>query len=284
MARVVVVHGVGRQTAGPRALHRDLYPALLDGITAARDGEDDGLPGPDEVAFAFYGRLFRGPEEVLSPTPYADARDVGHGLESDLLAAWWQRAAAVDERVVPPDEEVLARSPRWAQRAVLALSRSRYFAPVGERVLIGDLKQVSAYLTDPAVRASVQQAVAAAVTPDTRVVVGHSLGSVVAYEALCAHPEWPVRSLVTLGSPLGLRQLVFPRLAAEPPGAWPGAVEAWTNVVDRGDVVAVEEDLRPLFGPRVRQVRVDNGARAHDLECYLTAAATGAAVLAGLGD
>ncbi|MFJ7181650.1 hypothetical protein ACIQXA_35990 [Streptomyces massasporeus] len=280
---------------GARSLHRDLCPELLDGTAAAQQvaqqvarqaapqGMADELPTADDVAFCFYGRLFRGEEEVLATTPYLDAGDICEGLDSELLAAWWHRAAVVDDRVVPPDEEVLGRAPRWAQRAVLALSRSRFFAPVGERVLIGDLKQVSAYLTDPSLRRSVQHAVSDAITADTRVVVGHSLGSVVVYEALCAHPEWPVHSLVTLGSPLGLRHLVFPRLAADPPGVWPGGVSAWTNITDRGDVVAVEEDLRPLFGPRLRQVRIDNGVRAHDLGRYLSAAATGAAILAGFG-
>jgi pimeloyl-ACP methyl ester carboxylesterase len=129
-----------------------------------------------------------------------------------------------------------------------------------------------------------------AVAADTRVVVGHSLGSVVAYEALCAHPEWPVRTLVTLGSPLGLR-LVFDRLRPPPTpgpepgvprGAWPGPVTAWTNLADSGDVVAVVEDLRPLFGPGVRQVRVHTGASAHDLRPYLTERLTGAAIAAGM--
>ena len=46
--------------------------------------------------------------------------------------------------------------------------------------------------------------------------VGHSLGSVVAYEALCANPEWPVRMLVTLGSPLGIPNLIFDRLEPAP--------------------------------------------------------------------
>jgi pimeloyl-ACP methyl ester carboxylesterase len=32
------------------------------------------------------------------------------------------------------------------------------------------------------------------VRADTAVLIGHSLGSVVAYEALCAHPEWSVRA------------------------------------------------------------------------------------------
>jgi len=39
----------------------------------------------------------------------------------------------------------------------------------------------------------------AAVGPDTEVVVPHSL---------CAHPEWNVRALVMLGSPLGIRNVI----------------------------------------------------------------------------
>ena len=92
---------------------------------------------------------------------------------------------------------------------------------------------------------------------DTRVMVGHSLGSVVAYEALCAHPQWPVRALVTLGSPLGIRNLIFDRLVPAPRlrptagrvrGRGRGRVRSWVNVADEGDVVALVKDLRPLFG------------------------------------
>jgi hypothetical protein len=113
---------------------------------------------------------------------------------------------------------------------------------------------------------------------------------VVAYEALCAHPEWPVRALVTLGSPLGIRNLIFDRLVPAPAarvsggvqGAWPGGVRSWVNVADAGDVVALLKDLRPLFGERVACYLVHNGSHAHDVRPYLTAAETGAAIAAGL--
>lgn len=109
----------------------------------------------------------------------------------------------------------------------------------------------------------------------------------VAYEALCAWPDSPVRALVTLGSPLGIRNLVFDRL--EPPpraglGAWPGAVSRWTNVVDAGDVVALVKNLRPAFGPDVAGFEVDNGAHAHDCTSYLTAEQTGRAIAESCGE
>lgn len=65
-------------------------------------------------------------------------------------------------------------------------------------------------------------------------------------------------------------------------GAWPGGVEAWTNIADAGDVVALVKDLRPLFGGKVACYLVHNGSHAHDVRPYLTAAQTGAAIAAGV--
>jgi pimeloyl-ACP methyl ester carboxylesterase len=145
-------------------------------------------------------------------------------------------------------------------------------------------------MTDARVRQAALDRLAAVVGAETRVVVGHSLGSVVAYEALCAHPEWPVQALVTLGSPLGIRNMIFDRLNPAPAvgasgeiqGRWPGEVQSWVNVADAGDVVALVKDLRSLFGSRVDCYLVHNGSRAHDVRPYLTAAETGAAIVAGL--
>jgi pimeloyl-ACP methyl ester carboxylesterase len=171
-----------------------------------------------------------------------------------------------------------------------ALSGSAFFAGLADRVMLFDLQQVRRYMTDPDLRRAVQDRFGAEVGEDTRVVVGHSLGSVVAYEALCAHPRWPVRALVTLGSPLGIRNLIFDRLVPAPVardqgglrGAWPGGAQSWVNVADAGDVVALVKDLRPLFGAGVACYVVHNGSHAHDVQPYLTAAETGAAVAAGL--
>jgi hypothetical protein len=128
--------------------------------------------------------------------------------------------------------------------------------------------------------------VTALIGPQTRVVVAHSLGSVVAYEALCAMADHQVRALVTLGSPLGIANLVFDRLDPAPldgRGQWPGSDGlAWTNVIDSGDVVALVKDLRGRFGAQVRNALVHNGAHAHDATAYLTDRLTGAAIAGGL--
>src|SRR5262249_18989868 len=262
MASVVVVHGIGQQHEGGLTLHSALFPALSQGLAFV-----GCRIGPDEVVFADYGVVFRPAGEVLSPEILYDWSDVT-GDERELLAAWWERAAVEDPGGPPVDAEVVVRSPVWVQSALAALSGSRWLGGVSESLLVGDLKQVRGYLTDPAMRRRIRDRVASVVGPDTRVVVGHSLGSVVAYEVLCAHPEWPVRALVTLGSPLGLRRLIFDRLEPRPVpdgaggvrGVWPGPGRTWTNIADPGDAVAAVADLRPLFGPAVRQVLVRNGA------------------------
>jgi hypothetical protein len=95
-----------------------------------------------------------------------------------------------------------------------------------------------------------------------------------------------VRALVTLGSPLGIPNVVFDRLRPAPLGGrgkWPGGPDlVWTNIADEGDVVALVKDLRDGFGPEVRGHLVDNGSHAHAIGPYLSAAQTGAAVAAGL--
>jgi pimeloyl-ACP methyl ester carboxylesterase len=212
-------------------------------------------------------------------------------MERDLLEQWWRQAAQVDERVPGPEVRgQFGRTPVFVQRALDALSYSRFFVGLTERFLIGDVKQVRAYLTDDDLRAQIQARVTAAVTSrvgaETRVLVGHSLGSVVAYEAVCAHPEWPVTTLVTLGSPLGIRNLIFDKLRPAPGerGAWPAGVRHWINIADKHDLVALVKQLRPLFGDgnQVADFSIDNGATAHDARPYLTAKETGRAIAAGL--
>lgn len=289
MARVVAVHGIGQQLAGEQTLLTKWWPAMADGL---RRAGADGMAPRSDVAMAFYGDVFRPAGELLAAgDPSWTAADVEEGLERELLAAWWRAAAESDPAVVPPDGvDTLVAMPGSVQAALRALSGSRFFAGIALRAMVSDLKQVRRYLTDPVVRDLARRRVLDAIGEDTRVVVAHSLGSVVAYEALCARPGHGVRALVTVGSPLGIPNLIFDRLLPPPVrlggatrGVWPGGERlAWTNLADEGDVVALVKDLRPCFGDGLRSVRVDNGAHAHDATAYLTDTRCGQAIAEGL--
>jgi hypothetical protein len=286
--RVVCVHGIGQQLEEDQSLLAAWLPALLEGLMSAAS---PGAIGDGEVGMAFYGDLFLPPGSRLGlGDPMFTAADVLPGLESDLLLQWWAHAAEVDDRVVPPGAETLVRTPAAVQAALRALSRSRFFAGLALRAMVFDLKQVRTYLTDEKVRDAARGRVAALISDDTRVVVAHSLGSVVAYETLALlHQSGRangVRALVTLGSPLGIKNLIFDRL--EPPprlgvGVWPGGDGvSWTNIVDAGDIVALVKDLRPLFGQLLHHRVVYNGSHAHDVRPYLRDPSAGAAIAAGL--
>ncbi|MGQ4384933.1 hypothetical protein [Streptomyces sp. SAS_270] len=281
MTRLVLAHGIAQQYKGADSLLADWFPALTDGVTLAA--------GPrlrrSDVSMAFYGDLFRPAGHRGLGIPELDASDVEDGLERELLLAWWEAAARAESQVTGPDRAVRLRTPDLVQRALDALSHCSFFAGLSERLVIHSARQVRRYFTEPELRAAVRDRLAQALTADTEVVVAHSLGTVVAYEVLCAHPELRDLSLVTLGSPLGVRSLVFDRLVPAPGaghGRWPAPVKRWSNIADRGDAVALAKELAPLFGSRVQDALVHNGAKAHDVRPYLTARETGRAIADGL--
>ncbi|MFI5681370.1 hypothetical protein [Streptomyces cellulosae] len=281
MTRLVLVHGIAQQYNGPQTLLADWYPALGDGAALA------GLAlERSDVSMAFYGDVFRPAGHRGLGVPDLDATDVEEGLERDLLLAWWEAAARVEPRVPGPGAAVRGRTPHLVQRALDALSHSAFFAGLSDRLLMSHARQVRRYFTEPDLRARIKERFLAAVGDHTEVVVAHSLGSVVAYEALCGRTDLPDLTLITLGSPLAVRGLVLDRLV--PPlrdghARWPVPVKRWTNIADRGDAVALVKELAPVFGDRVTDVLVHNGAKAHDVRPYLTARETGQAIAAALG-
>jgi pimeloyl-ACP methyl ester carboxylesterase len=121
---------------------------------------------------------------------------------------------------------------------------------------------------------------------DTKVVVAHSLGTVIAYQVLCTRPDLQV-DLITLGSPLGDPSTVFPLLQPAPvdgKGVWPVGVRRWTNVAAEGDLAtAACPRLADAFGDRVEDHLVFNGRHAHDAEPYLNSLPTGRALADALG-
>jgi pimeloyl-ACP methyl ester carboxylesterase len=175
------------------------------------------------------------------------------------------------------------------QGALRELLGTRYFATLTETELISDVKQVLGYMRDANVRDAAQEAIDDEVDTETRVIVAHSLGAIVAYEALQRFggtPRWAnVATLVTLGSPLGMPKLIFDQLRPRPEagrGRWPAGIIRWTNIAADSDVLALPDRIQPLFGGALADIGVNRDATAHDALPYLTAAATCHAIADGL--
>jgi hypothetical protein len=115
---------------------------------------------------------------------------------------------------------------------------------------------------------------------ETKVIIGHSLGSVVAYEA--AHlMRHPLPLFVTIGSPLGLDTIIYPKLRPQPP-TYPSKALRWVNIADSDDLVAAEPDLTSFFSNGIPPTArfegahtADNGAEPHNPHFYLSKAQFG---------
>jgi hypothetical protein len=310
MAEVVLIHGIAQEQEGPASLEARWLPAIADGIRAAgHAGLADRLwpdcnPRNIDVAMAAYGDLFLTPGAQGSDDDLDDLDSGELALAQALAAEWLNRAA---DRGQPADRDTAARELGYlepgheemgvkeeAARAVLhAVTRLRWFGIGGmamaERFVNRSLRQVTAYLTDPALQSKIQNRVLARIGPDTKVIIGHSLGSVVAYEIAASHLNTPLPLLLTLGSPLGLRSVIYDRLTPQPP-VYPVRVRRWVNIADRNDLVAAEPDLTRLFSPGGTDGTVlesgwtvDNGAKPHEAEYYLRKQQVGRPIAEALG-
>jgi hypothetical protein len=298
VATVVLVHGIAQEQLGAASLEKSWLPALADGV--AKSGDQAladriwraGERAEIDVRMAYYGTCFidegaQGDGEIDLDTAVLPP---GTDELAEQLALTWLQAAAefasdpTDRRTASDELADIAGTAGQAQgpgalgRPVLnALADLRWFAPFGMavagRFVWKALTQVSRYLNDDDLRTWAQDQVLGWIGEDTRLVIGHSLGSVVAYEAM-HRSEHPV-ALITLGSPLGLQGVVYPRLRPQPPRV-PASVTRWENIAAEDDLVAARLDLEPYFDPAdgsaVKPVShiVDTGAKPHRIEHYLT--------------
>ncbi|MEU0182937.1 hypothetical protein ABZ312_17340 [Streptomyces sp. NPDC006207] len=242
MSRIVVCHGIGYQYKHSETIRTEWYDALRVGMRdAARP-----VPDAEDVAAVYYGSCFRsrdakggGADGELGDIPPLRIGDVRDPLELELLEAF----ANGTEAPLPGRKGL-------GQVALRRLERSEGLGRPAGRAVIWMVKQVRRYLDpDDTVRVCAQQRFERVVTPDTRVVIGHSLGSIVAYEALCAHPEWGVHTFISLGSPLGVHAIRNRLVPASPGGdeGFPSATR-WVNVAAKDDPVALVKQLAPVFG------------------------------------
>lgn len=293
MTQILMIHGIGQQQETADALEATLLPALSGGIRIAGFAEEadrlrlpPSLPGRIEARVAFYGDLFlvKGSQGEGIDDLDPDQQRLADALAVEMLRNAASRSRRPQARAVAERElRILdpaageAQGPGAVARVVMnSLAKVPWIAPIGMNVaswLKATLVQVTRYLSEPALREEVQRRLTALLSEETSVMIGHSLGSVVAYEAVHRLGR-PLPLLVTLGSPLGLRNIVHGRLA--PPASFPPQVRRWVNVADLDDYIASEPDLGGLFseGKPTGAVfdagwTVDNEEAPHSLVRYL---------------
>ena len=274
MPQLVFVHGRSQENKQPLGIKKEWLKALDKGLKKS----GLGLPVTEEdVRVAYYGQaLF----DLVSGVDADKAAEVIiRGAEEDqrerefmiqVLSEVQQKAGISDEQirqVTPEDDEVIERgilNNRFVQGLLRAVDR---FVPGGSGAAIGlATKDVYAYISNPSLRARINQGVREAIKPgQPTVVVAHSLGTVVAYTVLKEEAKstgWNVPLLVTLGSPLSISAIK----RAFAPNQHPKSVGKWLNALDPRDTVALyplDEKHFPIDPLVENKLDVDNVTENH---------------------
>jgi hypothetical protein len=244
--------GFERARKQPTALgnvHYPFYGDLLQGLvdrlpgntrTLSRGGSgDDGAADPFEKAFVkqLAARAGVDPNEALAELPTRD-----RGLDT------WPGVHAVLRRI--------ERKVPWMAEVA-----------IGEQV-----EDVKAYISNAFIQSKVNELILPLMQGGPRVIISHSLGTVVAYTILANNPGLVVPLFVTAGSPLGIRtiqqKLPIPlRIPAR----------RWLNISDPDDIVALYPSLdRSTFVDGIDNITdIDNGDMPHSIAGYLSDARVG---------
>jgi hypothetical protein len=240
--KLVFVHGRDQKGQDPKRLEAVWMGALERGWKAQGLKTPAGL----KVAFPFYGdELDRFVREAGAPLAdeAVERGEPGNDEYSRFQREFLEQVKAnarisdaqVEAEYAPGVRERGASEWEWVQALLRALDRN--VPELGSAVIERMTRDVFLYLKRQPVRKAINKIVADRLDEAPTVVVGHSLGSIVAYDALRTDPrKLQVPLYVTVGSPLGLdliRKQLAPIKFPNPP------VGKWYNAYDERDVVAL---------------------------------------------
>lgn len=281
------MHGRAQQGLNPDKLKSEWIEALNRG--AATFGKT--LPKDVDVAFPFYGDILDKYTKAFEIPLTSDIQARGGSVDNEFLVFQAEFADAVRQRAGITDAQVDAEygsepSPRGPlnRRWVLAILRAiDKHSPMNQQPLETFTRDVFLYNTRAGVRDEIDSIVAANLTEEPTVVVGHSLGTVVAYNVLRNDRRTlHVPLLVTVGSPLGVRAV----RDQFRPLRYPTNVAAWYNAFDKRDVVALyplDQENFPLHPAVENNGAVNNHTdNRHGIAGYLDNADVAKRILSAL--
>lgn len=292
MALVVVVPGPGGpgpRSAGFGVRRTDPVQRVVKALASSVRTMRGLVPRGDDITVIDFADLFTRP--VVEPSDVAaqngssvavEEELVDEELVEELLRAWWTAAARIDrfEAAASHGGEATGSAQLSA-----ALGESAYFR--GSPDLAGaEARALSRYLTDLKLRHEARDRTQGAILPETQVVVGHGLGALIAYEALCALGDGASVTFVSLGAAMCGPEQIFARLEPAPrnyQGHWPAAVRRWFNVVAHSDPTAmIAPQLTERFGPGITDEIVEIKSTSGEIQPYLLDRAVGRALATGL--
>jgi hypothetical protein len=240
--RLVLIHGRSQQGLDPAKLRKAWIEALENELKASQLT----IPSDLQIEFPYYGDAL---EEFVKQSKLPRASDIrarGDNRQDDFLAFQSEMANELALQSGVTEAEIDAeygKNPKvrgplnweWVQAILRAIDKQG--GGMSKSAIEDFTRDVYLYLTSQVVRETIDKIVLKSFDGTPTIVVGHSLGSVVAYNVL-KRKQQMVPLLVTVGSPLGIRAVRTPLV----PIGFPKGVTRWFNAYDPRDVVA----LNPL--------------------------------------
>lgn len=254
MKRILFIHG---KNAKPRPVqHRQqLLRCLLHGVERIDPGIAADIAASDSFSLISWSHLFH-----------------PHHRDITQVIPWVDRLIRQD----PPRESNIRHAPPLKYGFIRAMyhlgDALPWFIPlIPDRRVRQSIRETELYFrnhnnlgcdTRELPKRVLRQA---AVAADRVLLIGHSMGSVIAYDALWElHHLEGIRACVdcflTIGSPLGMNY-VQQRLAGRShahPYRYPGNIRSWVNVAARGDLVALDSSLADDFADMVSHHYIDS--------------------------
>ncbi|MGM5022180.1 hypothetical protein [Tardiphaga sp. 367_B4_N1_1] len=261
--KLLFVHGIAQENRSSNELKAEWTSSLNDGFRKA--GVD---PPPFDIIVPFFGdELARLATDYQSRSATPDqaaflaeaANQIGVGGPSitptdDSYLGVYNIIPGQDN---PRGGEAGAALPKPLRSALSSLDQA--MPGITSWTLRKFLNTVYVYITDGDVRNTIDGIIlneADIVDGEPALLVGHSLGSVVAYNLLNKRPNISWRGFVTLGSPLGIRAITD-RLPSNTPriprlkNSWADhSSSTWLNAFDARDIVALNQLVPPFWEPK----------------------------------
>jgi hypothetical protein len=277
--QLVFVHGRAQENKDAAALKGEWIAAFREGL--AKSGLD--LPiGGDAIRFPYYGQTLHDLVRDLPPEKVAQVIVKGDNADEqerafirEIIQEVRDKAGITDAEIAAvAGQAVVTKGPlnwEWVHAVLRAIEQT---VPGASGVSIAlATNDVYQYLFNIGFRDEIEEGIRKAMQPgaDT-VVVGHSLGTVVAYSLLRREGKssgWKVPLYVTLGCPLGVSAIK----RALAPNKHPECVGNWFNALDVRDVVALyplDEDTFPITPSIENKTDVNNQTEnRHGIVGYL---------------
>jgi hypothetical protein len=247
---LLLIHGVGQGGKKKKDLEAVWLAALAKGLVKS----GLSLPAKVNVIFPYYADVlddfvkeFDRPigDRIAAKGGVVDADYAQFRAE---MAEEMRKGAKISIEDVRKEagnevaEEMGPQNWKWVLATLRILDR--YIPAVGDWTIETFLRDVFLYTRRPVVQQAIDKIVTDTMPDSPTVIVGHSLGSVVAYNvAVTRNPSFTTLFL-TVGSPLGL-PAVRNNLG---PLQNPSGKKGWTNAYDPQDVVALYPLDRRHFG------------------------------------